>query len=82
MTPMRLAECMSHNPAKVLGMADEIGHLAKGAMADIVITEPNEAYVIQPEDFFTKGRNTPFGGKQVYGRVYVTICGGTVTYER
>lgn len=82
MTPMRLAECMSKNPAAVLGLSGELGCLTEGAMADITIVDPEEEYEICPEEFYTKGRNTPFGGKKVTGRVYLTMCAGEVTYER
>lgn len=82
MTPMRLAACMSYHPAKVLGREKEIGGLSEGYYADIAIVAPEEEYTICPEEFFSKGKNTPFGGRKVKGRVYMTICAGTVTYER
>lgn len=82
MTPMRLAACMSYNPAKVLGREKEIGGLSEGYYADIAVVAPEEEYTVCPEEFFSKGKNTPFGGKKVKGRVYLTICAGTVTYER
>ncbi|MBQ8798635.1 MAG: dihydroorotase [Lachnospiraceae bacterium] len=82
MTPMQLAKCMSYNPAKVLGRETEFGGLAEGYSADIAIVAPEEEYVINPDEFFSKGKNTPFGGKKVKGKVYMTLCEGTVTYER
>ncbi len=82
MTSMQLAKCMSYNPAKVLGREKEIGGLSEGYFADIAIVAPEEEYVINPQEFFSKGKNTPFGGKKVTGRVYMTLCEGTVTYER
>ena len=82
MSPMQLAKCMSYNPAKVLGREKEIGGLAEGYLADIAIVAPEEEYVINPEEFYSKGKNTPFGGKKVKGKVYMTICEGTVTFER
>ncbi len=82
MSPMQLAKCMSYNPAKVLGRDKEIGGLAEGYYADIAIVAPEEEYVINPEEFFSKGRNTPFGGKKVKGKVYMTLCEGMITYER
>lgn len=82
MTPMQLAACMSYHPAQVLGRENELGGLAEGYYADIVLVAPDEEYPICPEEFFSKGKNTPFGGKQVKGRVYMTICAGTVTYTK
>lgn len=82
MTSMQLAKCMSYNPARILGREKEIGGLSEGYFADIAIVAPEEEYVINPQEFFSKGKNTPFGGKKVTGRVYMTLCEGTVTYER
>ena len=82
MSPMQLAKCMSYNPAKVLGRENELGGLAEGYYADIAIVAPEEEYEVNPEEFLSKGRNTPFGGKRVMGRVYMTFCEGVVTYER
>ena len=82
MSPMQLAKCMSANPAKVLGREKDFGGICEGMYADLTIVDPEECYSIDPEEFFSKGKNTPFGGKKVYGRVYQTICAGTITFER
>ena len=47
----------------------------------IVIFDPNEEWTVDPEQFASKGRNTPFAGWKVKGRVKYTIVGGTVIYE-
>ena len=49
--------------------------------ADVVVIGPKESYVIDVKDFVSKGKNTPFQGKKVNGKVKVTICGGRVVYE-
>ena len=49
--------------------------------ADVVVIDPKESYVIDVKDFVSKGKNTPFQGKKVNGKVKVTICGGRVVYE-
>ncbi|MBQ9767624.1 MAG: dihydroorotase [Lachnospiraceae bacterium] len=82
MTPMQLAACMSYHPAQVLGREKELGGLAEGYYADIAIVAPDEEYTVCTEEFLSKGKNTPFGGKRVKGRVYMTICAGTVTYTK
>lgn len=79
-TPMQMAEKMSYNPAKVIHQ-DTKGSLAEGMDADITIIDPDEEYVIDPSTFVSKGKNTPFGGKKVSGRVKYTICGGKVVYH-
>ncbi|MGN0505590.1 MAG: dihydroorotase [Lachnospiraceae bacterium] len=76
----QLVARMSTAPAGILGIPK--GTLAEGSCADIVIADITEEYEIDPESFFSKGRNTPFAGKKVYGRVCCTIVDGTVVYER
>ena len=70
---------MTLNPAMILRTGG--GRLALGADADITIFDPNEEWVIDPEQFKSKGRNTPFGGFKVKGKVKYTIVGGRVVYQ-
>lgn len=79
LTPMQMAEKMSYNPARVLGI--DRGTLEKGAAADVTIINPEISYVIDKNTFASKGRNTPFHGRQVYGKVMMTICDGNIVYE-
>lgn len=79
LTPMQMVEKMSYNPAKVLGI--DKGSLAVGKMADIVIANPKERYKIDISEFASKGKNTPFHGKEVVGRVKATIVAGKVVFE-
>lgn len=79
LTPLQMAEKMSYNPAKVLGISK--GTLQEGADADVTIIDPKAAYKIDKETFVSKGRNTPFDGKKVKGRVIFTICDGNIVYE-
>ena len=80
LTLPQLVEKMSCNPAKVLGI--DKGTLSEGCAADIVIADIDTEYAIDPDEFFSKGKNTPFAGKKVYGRVDVTIVDGAVVYQR
>lgn len=79
LTEKQLVEKMSVNPAKVLGM--EKGCIGEGKTADIVITDPKQEYVIDVNEFASKGRNTPFNGRKVTGRVKYTILSGEIVYE-
>ena len=80
LTPLQMAEKMSANPAAILGLAER-GTLREGAEADVVIIDPKEAYRIDAAKFVSRGRNTPFDGREVKGRVKTTICGGTIVYS-
>lgn len=79
LTPMQMAEKMSYNPAKVIGV--DRGSLETGKEADIVIINPKEEYIIDASCFASKGRNTPFNGRKVRGKVKMTICGGRIVYD-
>lgn len=70
---------MTVNPAKLLHIKK--GTLGLGADADITIFDPNEEWTIDPNDFKSKGRNTPFTGMKVKGKVKYTIVGGKIVYS-
>lgn len=80
LTLPELVEKMSVNPARVLGI--DRGNVAPGKAADLVIVDVDREYVIDPETFFSKGKNTPFAGKRVYGEVLTTILDGRVVYQK
>ena len=79
LTPMQMAEKMSYNPAKILGI--DRGSLEIGKAADLVIIDPEKEYTIDVSTFASKGKNTPFNGKKVKGMVMMTVCGGNIVYE-
>ena len=79
LTPMQMAEKMSYNPAKIVGI--DKGDIQPGKKADIVIFDPKETYTIDKNKFASKGRNTPFHGRKVTGRVKCTICDGNVVFN-
>ena len=74
----QLADRMSAAPARILGL--EGGVLAEGNAADIMLADLNAKYVIDSKDFVSKGKNTPFNGTEVYGKVCCTIVDGDVKY--
>ena len=69
-------ERMSTGPARILGL--EGGTLAPGSRADIVIFDPAHAWTVDPRQFLSKGRNSPFAGRTLRGRAVFTIVGGSV----
>ncbi len=74
----QLAERMSAAPARILGI--EGGEIKEGAVADITIADLAAKYVIDGEKFISKGKNTPFTGTEVYGRIAYTIVDGQIKY--
>ena len=71
---------MTINPACILRLPTK-GRLAIGSDGDVVIFDPDEAWTVEPNRFASKGRNTPFGGKTLRGKVKYTIVGGEIVYR-
>ena len=78
LTLSRLMDLMSYNPATVLNLGG--GELKEGAPADITVVDLNEKYVIDSKKFISKGKNTPFNGFEVYGKIICTLVDGIVKY--
>ena len=70
---------MTLNPACILRINK--GRLAIGGDADMVIFDPDEEWTVDPEQFASKARNTPFAGWKVKGKVKYTIVKGQVIYQ-
>ena len=75
----KLIELMSVNPRKRFGFAG--GYIEDGAPADITVLDLNRQWTIDPADFASMGRATPFDGWQVFGKVTMTMVEGEVKYE-
>jgi dihydroorotase len=70
---------LTQGPAKVLGIAK--GTLQPGTDADVTIIDPETPWTIDPQQFRSLSRNTPFAGWQVHGRAHTVIVGGDVRYS-
>ena len=78
-TLKQMIEKMSYNPAKILGI--DKGTLKEGSVADITIFDPDEEYTVDKNDFESKGKNTPFDGYKLFGKVKYTILDGEIVYN-
>lgn len=76
LTPLQAIEKMTVHPAAILGIPK--GTIQKGADADITIIDPALSWVVDPEQFASKGRNSPFAGRRLQGKAWATIVGGRV----
>ena len=70
---------MSAAPAAILNLRG--GAIEAGAPADLTVVDLNEKWTIDPAQFVSKGKNTPFAGRQVYGRVKYTLVDGDIRYR-
>ena len=68
----RLVELMSFKPKERLGIDTN---------NDFAVFDISEAYKIDPEDFLSMGRATPFAGREVFGRCLLTVHNGKVVYK-
>jgi dihydroorotase len=65
---------MTSEPARVFGLP--YGQLKPGAPADLVIIDLETERTVDPERFASKSKNTPFGGRRLYGWPVMTFVGG------
>lgn len=49
---------------------------------DYTVFKLDEEYMIDPDEFLSKGRSTPFAGTKVFGRCYLTVCNGKIVYKQ
>jgi len=80
----RLSSLMSASPARLLGFggSQKRGRILSGYRADIVIVDTERSWIVDPETFKTRGKNSPFAGKELCGQILMTIRGGRVVFER
>jgi dihydroorotase len=67
------------DPARVLGI--DAGHLAPGGPADICVFDPEAHWTVEPQALRSQGKNTPFLGLEVPGKVRYTLVAGQIVHE-
>ena len=70
---------ITSDPARILGVAT--GRIATGAPADLALFDPGAAVRVTAESLKSQGKNTPFLGYELAGRVRYTVVAGNVVYE-
>jgi dihydroorotase len=73
-------ERLSLAPARILGL-EAHGRLVVGGPANLVVFDPDAEWTVDPFTFRSKGRNTPFAGRRLTGKVLQTFLGGTKTFD-
>jgi dihydroorotase len=66
------------DPARILGV--QSGRIAPGAPADLVLFDPQQPWRVLPAALRSQGKNTPFLGYELAGKVRTTIVAGSVVY--
>jgi dihydroorotase len=75
----RAVQVLTAKPAEILGIPG--GTLEEGEPADLIIVDPEAEWTVTPGDFLSKGRNTPFAGWKLRGRVERTFVAGKAVYD-
>ncbi len=70
---------ITRNPARILDLPG--GRIGVGAVADLIIVDPDSHWICRGENFVSKGKNTAFEGWDFRGSVTHTIVGGNVVYQ-
>jgi dihydroorotase len=68
------------NPAQLLGV--KMGHLSIGAHADLCVFDPKAEWKVEPSALKSQGKNTPFNGYEMQGRVRYTLLDGQLVYQQ
>lgn len=79
LTLNEIADRMSAAPARILGL--DGGEIKVGGVADLTIADLDESWVVEPEKFVSKGKNSPFGGYKLDGVVKYTVVDGEIKYQ-
>ena len=74
----RVVEALTAGPRRAFRLA---GGLLPGAPADLVVIDPDAAWTVDPADFLSLGKATPFAGKAVRGRILLTLKDGKPVYQ-
>jgi dihydroorotase len=73
-----MVDSMACKPAKVFGLPG--GTLRAGSLGDVTVFDPNRVWTVDPKQFKSKGRNTPYGGVELTGQARYTVVGGRVVF--
>ena len=79
LSPLELMRRLSTNPARILKRSG--GSLEVGAVADVVILDPERIWIYDPAKGYSKSRNSPWAGQEMCGRAIATIVGGQLVYD-
>jgi len=79
LTPARMIELLSLQPARILGVAG--GSLTENNPADITVIDPEKTFVYREDDVVSKSANSPFLGWELTGKAVLTIVAGKITFR-
>lgn len=78
-TLSEIVDRMSAAPARVMGLAE--GTLSVGSSADVVVFDPDAEWTVDPKEFYTRSKMTPYEGMKLKGKAVMTVVNGKVVME-
>ena len=72
---------MTAVPANIFSLPGVCGKLEQGQPADVTLIDPKAEWTVDTSEFTSKGKNNPFHGKKLTGRVIATYVAGLRVYE-
>lgn len=78
-TLSQMVDQMSCLQAKIFHLPG--GTLRPGSIGDVTVFDPDRKWTVDPANFKSKGRNTPYTGRTLYGQALTTVVGGRVVYQ-
>jgi len=79
-TPLRLVELLSTNPARILGVPG--GRLAVGEPADLTLIDPQRKFIFRAVELKSRSRNSPFLDWELEGKAILTVLAGRITHRQ
>ena len=74
-----LIERMTYGPARVFKL--NAGTLGEGAPADVTVIDPDFVWTVDVNQFYTRGRHSPFNGRQLKGKAVLTVVDGKIVMK-
>ena len=80
----RLSSLMSARPARLLGFgaSHKRGRILNGYRADLVVLDTERPWIVDPETFKTRGKNSPFAGRELFAEILMTLNEGRVVFDK
>ena len=75
----KLVDMMSVRPREIFNI--DGGKIAEGEVADLALLDIDKEWTVNPNEFYSMGRSTPFEGWKLQGKNVLTICKGEIVYE-
>ncbi|MCL2066839.1 MAG: dihydroorotase [Treponema sp.] len=76
----RISALMSANPARITGLTDR-GRIAQGQRADLVIVDTQAVWKVDPAQFKSRGKCSPFAGRELQGKIIMTFNSGRIVFN-